>query len=791
MSSFIVGVGGIIGHYRVLELLGEGGMGVVYRAHDERLGRDVALKFLPPTSLENDVSRKRFHKEARALAKLSHPNIATVYDFDSQDSVDFLVTEYVPGETLAAKLAGGAIPQKEVLRLGMQLADGLAAAHEAGVLHRDLKPSNLQIMPDGRLKILDFGLAQFCHPSSGATTESVADLQCAGTLPYAAPEQLRGEQASTRSDIYSAGAVLYDMCTGRRAFGEGSAFKIMHSILHDMPKLPSEISPKISPLLEQIILKCLDKEPENRYQSAVELGVDLRRLSLPSSSTYIIPPRRRRMGWKKPIAAALATLAIAFLLVTRVPAIKHLLLPSMHPAIRSLAVLPLQDFSRNADQDYFADGMTEELITDLAQISALRVISRTSVMTYKGSSKPLPQIARELNVGAILEGSVERVQDRVRITAQLIQAQTDQHIWAKSYEGSVSDILTLQEKVARAIADEIQIKLTADELQRLSRPRAVNPDAHENYLLGRYYWNKRTAEAVRKSIDYLEKAIAQDPQYALAYAALSDSYHLLPDLAGSDAGESFQKARAAALKALELDPSIAEAHAAVASVKEDYDWDWNGAEKEYKQAIELNPGLGIIHAQYSNLLAETGRIGEAVPEAKKALQLDPLSSFVNSNLGSMLYFAGNYEEAITQSRKTLELDPASARSYRNLGRIYAALGLYEKATAEFQKAIELSPGTPEYLAELGYAFAMRGDTKEAETILRQLEGSFRRGDASSYQLAVVYAGMRDKKSALQLLNKALTERAAGVSYLKVTPMFAELRSEPDFQAILHQIGFLS
>ncbi|HET9741745.1 MAG TPA: protein kinase [Terriglobales bacterium] len=788
MASSIMSAGAVIGHYRVLEPLGQGGMGVVYRAHDERLGRDVALKFLPSTALDDENARKRFRKEARALAKLSHPNIAIVYDFDSQDGVDFLVTEFIPGETLGARLSSGALPQKEVLRLGVQLADGLVAAHEAGVLHRDLKPGNLQLTPDGKLKILDFGLAQFCHLSSGATTESVSDLQCAGTLSYAAPEQLRGEPATRQTDIYSAGTVLYEMCTGRKAFGDAAAFRVMHGILHEMPKLPREHKPEISAHLEQIILKCLDKEACNRYQSATELAVDLRRLSLPSSATYAAPELSPKRPWGRIAAAVIACVLIAMAAFFARSFMKHAPAIADHPAIHSLAVLPLQNLSGSPAQDYFADGMTEELITDLAQISALRVISRTSVMSYKGSNKSLPQIARELNVDAILEGSVERVQNRVRITAQLIEAPNDQHLWAKSYEGSAADVLTLQDDVARSIANEIQIKLTAEELRRLNLPRPVNPEAHEDYLLGRYYWNKSTADSLKKSIEYLQQAVAKDPHYALAYAALSDCYYLLPDVAGAQVAKNFQQARAAALKALQLDPSLAEGHAAMASVREDYDWDWAGAEREYKEAIELNPGLGIVHEQYSNLLAETGRIPEALPEARKALELDPLSSIVNSNLASMLYFAGDYDEAIAQTRKTLALDPGSARAHRNLGRIYTALKLYPEATAEFRKAIDLSPGTPEYLAELGYAYGTWGHTKEAAEILKQLKRERARGDASDYQLAVLYIGLGDLRRAMAFLAKAVDERAAGIDQLKSSHLFDPVRAQPSFRQLVSRVG---
>ncbi|HYL15689.1 MAG TPA: protein kinase [Terriglobales bacterium] len=788
MGSPAVAVGEVIGHYRILERVGEGGMGVVYRAHDERLNRDVALKFLSGNSLNDTSSHKRFRKEALALAKLNHPNVAVLHDFDSKGNIDFLVIEYVHGETLSKKLMSAALSEEEILSLGMQLVDGLASAHEEGVLHGDIKPGNLRLTRDGRLKILDFGLAKLCQPASTATTESVGDLQFAGTPAYMAPEQLRGQQASISSDIYSTGAVLYEMCTRRKPFGDAPAFRLVHSILNEMPKPLRELNSAISPQLEQVILKCLDKDPRNRYHSAVELGVDLRRLSLTSTTTptghqpRIIKGRRIVLGTAALLLLA-ALLGFTYSWINRLSG-SHL----RPPTIQSLAVLPLQNLSGNPEQEYFADGITEELITDLAQISALRVISRTSIMTYKGSRKSLPEIASELNVDAVLEGSVERVQDRVRINAQLIQAKTDRHLWAKSYERNVSDVLSLQEEVSRAIATEIQIKLTADELRRLSQPRVVNPDAHESYLLGRYYWSKRTKEGVGKSIHYLAQATAKDPNYALAYAALSDSYHLLPDLAGSPAKDSFDKARAAALKALELDPSLAEAHAALAKVKEDYDWDWTGAENEYKQAIELNGGLGVIHAWYSNLLAETGRIPEALVQAEKAQQLDPVSSFANANLGSILYFSGQYKEALEQTWKTIDIDPTSARAHRTVGCIYAAQRLYDKAVLEFKRAIELSPGTPEYLGELGYVYAKWGHKKEADQILKRLRRSQAHREASSYSLAVVYTGIGDKPTALRLLAKGVEERAAGIVQLRVSPMFDELRPMPAFQDLLRQVA---
>lgn len=790
MASAALGIGGLVGHYRILQRLGEGGMGIVYRARDERLGRDVALKFLPPGH-DDEVSRKRLHQEARVLAKLNHPNIATVYDFDFQDELAFLVEEYVTGESLATRLSFGPLREAEVLRFGAQLAEGLSCAHQAGIIHRDLKPGNLHITVDGRLKILDFGVAQLFERTGLATTQSVLDLPMAGTLAYQAPEQLRGERASIRTDIYAAGVVLYEMCTGRKPFGPLPPVQLIQKIAVEQPQLPRQLNPEISPELEGILLKCMDKDSSLRYQSALELGIDLRRLCTTGSTTDLLVPPIRKTNHKTALIASLTIVVlVAGVIGASISRIRGFLHPAPVSAIRSVAVLPLSNLSRDPAQEYFADGMTEELITDLAQISALRVISRTSVMTYKGSTKSLPQIARELNVDAVVEGSVERVKDRVRITAQLIRAQTDQHMWAKGYEGDVSDILTLQENVARAIADEVQIKLTAEELRRLNKPHAVNAEAHENYLRGRYYWNQRTNVGLQEAIGYLEKAVSQDPNYALAYSTLSDCYQLLPDLMGETARTNYPKARTAALKALELDPSLAEAHASMARLKEDYDWDWEGAEQDYQKAIELNPGLGAVHAWYANLLAETGRLSEAVVESRRALDLDPLSSFVNSNLASILYFAGDYPAALEQTFKTLEIDRGSARAHRNLGRIYLAQGSFDKAVAEYQKAVELSPGTPEYLGELGYIFGKSGESYRAEEILRQLQRSFDRGEASSYQLALVYAGMGNRERTLKLLERALDERAPGIVQLQVARWFDSFRSESRFQDILRRAGFI-
>ncbi len=783
-------IGQTLGHYRILEKVAAGGMGVVYRARDEQLDRDVAVKVLPPGTLSDDTARRHFRKEAMALAKLNHPNIETVFEFGTQDGMDFLVMEYVPGKTLADRLTGGTLPEKEVVALGMQIAAALEEAHERGIVHRDLKPANIALTEKGRAKILDFGLAKLLRPVEVGSTETLTDSHAAaGTLPYMPPEQLRGEPVDARTDIYTIGAVVYEMATGRRAFQEEQTSRLIDAILHQPPVAPRALNSRISTELETIILKCLDKDPDRRYQSATELLVDLRRLE-PSSSKYT-PPLPPSPVWGR--VAKLIGYGVAGLLVLAVGLTamnvggwRDRILGRTRPAqIRSIAVLPLGNLSGDPREDYFADGVTEALITELAQIGGLRVISRTSIMVYKGARKPLPQIARELQVDAVVDGSVQRSGDKVRISAQLIEAATDRHLWAKSYERDLRDILTLQSAVAKAIADEVQIKLTPQEQARLAKSHQVNPEALEAYLAGRFYWNKRTAEGLEKSIAYFQRAIAKDPSYALAYAGLADSYHVLPELSAVPVEEAFPKARSAALKALEIDDSLGEAHSALANVKEDYDWDWKGAEKEYKKAIELSPGHVLAHASYSNLLFELGRLPEALSEARLTQQLDPLSAIANDNLSAVLYYAGQYDQAVEQCRKTLDIDPMSPQAHRHLGQVYVQKQFYGEAVSELKKAMELSRGSTEALAELGYVFGVSGKKDNARHVLLELKSAT---DASPYRLAIVYAGLAEKEKALEALKEAVNRRSPGVVHLKVSPLFQELRSDERFQELLIYMG---
>ena len=786
-------IGQILGHYRIVERVAAGGFGVVYRAHDEQLERDVAVKVLPPGTLNNETSRRNFRKEALALAKLNHTNIETVYEFGSQDGIDFLVMEYVAGKTLAEKLTVGALAEKELVPLAMQIVEAVEEAHERGIVHRDLKPANILITPKGQAKVLDFGLAKWLQPGEELTADHVTDtLSAAGTLPYMSPEQLNGEAVDERTDIYSLGAVFYEMAVNQKVFSRPLASHLIDAILNQTPASLRSVNARISPALDDIVMKCLDKEPAHRYQSAKELLVDFRRMTTRSSMVMPVTGPRRTRGRKTSLlilsgAAVVLTLAAV---VGRVE-IRHLWDKlggnGGSVEIHSLAVLPLENRSGDPDQDYFADGMTDELITDLARISALRVISHTSIMRFKNTDKLLPEIATALHVDALVEGSIQRSGQRVKVNARLIRAtdSQEQQVWARSYERDLSDVLTLQTELATAIADEVRIRLTQNEKARLSETRSIDPQAHEAYLAGRYYWNKRTAEGLEKSISYLQKAIAKDPKYALAYAALADSYHLLPELSNISVGEAFPKSRTAALKALEIDDSVGEAHSALANIKEDYDWDWKGAEVEYKRAIELSPGNEVAHAYYSNLLLELGRFPEALAEAKIAQSLDPLSVFANDNLAAMLYYVGEFDHAIEQCRKTLELDPRSHQAHRHLAEIYSQRHMYAEAVAELKAAIGLSPENVEALAELGYVYGVSGMKKEARAVLERIKSN---RPVSAYRLAIVYAGLGENDNALQSLKEAVDSRSPGIVHLKVAPFFSRIRSQSQFQKLLVDMG---
>jgi TolB-like protein/Tfp pilus assembly protein PilF/predicted Ser/Thr protein kinase len=793
MVEYSTLVGRVVSHYRIIEKIGAGGMGEVYRAHDERLERDVALKVLHPGLLSSEADRKRFRKEALALSKLNHPNIATIHDFDTQEGLDFLIMEYVAGETLTEKLHGGSLPEKDVARLGMQLAEGLVAAHEQGIVHRDLKPGNTRLTIDGRLKILDFGLAKLAE-SPGATTKSALTASTyepwglLGTLPYMAPEQLRGEQVDGRTDIWSAGVLLYKMATGRPAFPQSDSATLLTSILTTAPVAPREVNQHLSSGVENIILKCLEKDRDDRYQSAKDLAVDLRRLLTPSPVTHLVSKQRFGIGNKISLAAASSVAALlALILGLNSGGVRDKLLGGRaHTPIRSLVVLPLANLSGDSEQDYFADGMTEALITDLSKIRGLKVISPTSAMRYKEEKKTLPQFARELGVDGVVRGSVVRADSRVRISAQLIYATSDQYLWAESYERDFKDILVLQSEVAQAIANEIRIELTPQDRARLANTPPVSAEAYQLYLKGRFFWNKATEEDYTVAKRYFDRALEIDPKYALAYSGLADYFWATDALSPQVA---MPRAKDYALKALAIDDTLSDAHTTLANVKFNADWDWQGAEKEFRRAIELNPSDAEARRSYSVFLSAMGRSEEALIEIQNAQRLDPLSLAKSSDVGWALYFARRYDQAIEQCQATLELDPNSVGAHDCLGSAYLAKGNYGKAIDECQKAASGSRNDPVRVAGLGRAYAFAGKTAKARDVLGKLYSESKRRYIPPYFLATIYAALGEKEEAFAWLEKAYNVRDTNLTWLKVDDGVDSLRSDARFRELLSRIGF--
>ena len=767
-------IGETVSRYLILEKLGGGGMGVVYKAEDTTLGRHVALKFLPEQLSEDRLALERFKREARTASSLDHPNICTIYDIGEHEGKPFIVMQLMEGQTLKYFISSKPIKIDELLDMALQVADGLEAAHAEGIIHRDIKPANIFVTKRGQTKILDFGLAKLAREQVGdaaaaaSLPTAIADERLTspgmamGTVAYMSPEQVRGEEVDVRTDLFSFGVVLYEMATGQQAFTGNTSGVVLEATLNRAPPSLFRLNPKIPPRLEEIIQKMLEKDRNLRYQSTADLRADLVRLRRDLMS----PPTTRGEAPHAPWRAGTAP-----------------------EPIKSLAVLPLENLGRNPEQEYFVDGMTDALITDLAKIGSFRVISRTSIMRYKGARKSLPDVARELNVDNVVEGSVLHAGGRVRITAQLIHAATDQHLWAESYERKLEDVFALHSEVAQAIAQQIKIKLTPEQKKRLGKTAAVDPEVYQFYLRGRFYEKKMTTESIRKGIENLEKAISIDSNYAPGYAALADCYSWLAFLTSSTApNEVYPKAKKAALRAVDLDPELADAHASLAQIKFYFDWDWQGAEEEFKRAIELSPNSATSHGGYGTFLGNLGRVDEAIEELGRALELDPLSIRENQALGYWCHVNGQRERARELLAKTIELEPNYPTAHASLGFILVDEGRFDDAIAEFQKGVALSGGDPFQKSFLAYGYAKAGRKKNAVKIVRELEKLSKQQYVSSVCIVWVYAGLGEYDQAFQWLERAFQERASMLVSIPTFPWWDALRSDPRFHALLRRMN---
>lgn len=758
-----IGVGDTLSHYRISAILGEGGMGVVYRARDERLKRDVAVKILTAAHID-DIARRRFRNEALALSKLNHPNIQIVHDFDSDRGLDFLVTEYVGGLSLRESLTGGALPIREVVDLGTQLADGLAAAHARGITHRDLKPENLKVTPEGRLKILDFGIARMDAVHTESLVSVTTDFQekdvIVGTVPYMAPEQLRGDETDGRTDIFAAGCVLYEMCTGRRAFGETVMPRLIDAILNHTPVLDRTVPAP----LRRIIAKCLQKKPQDRYQTAAELGAELRK-----ATGRAIPWRAIAVA-----AAAVVVIGIAFAAIRLWPAAER---------THAIAVIPLQNLSGDPSQEYFADGMTDALITDLGRFGVDRVIARGSMMQYKGTKKSLPDVARELKVDAIVTGAVVRDGNRIRVTAELIDPKTQTQMWSERYEADLRNVLGLQSDLASAIASKVERKLARNQ----KAPRVVRPDAFDAYMKAMALTGNPSPNELALRMDYLKLAVQKDPEFAEAHAAIAGTWAARIVFGFTPPRDAVVPARAEAMRALEIDSQSAEAHLALAVVKTYMEWDWAGAEREFRRAVVLNPTSPDIHFQYATFLGPVlGRFDDWKIQMDRCLALDPLSSFYRFFRARQLMTLGKPEESIAALKKVQEQAPDFPLIHDGLWFAYEAAHQYDLALPEAVKAFERK-GDAEVVRILrdgagNYPFAIR---RAAEALEKRSATTY----VAPGLLARMYAYGGEREKAIALLQRSFETHDQGLLTLQHAPAWNSLRSDPRFQQLVRQMKY--
>jgi eukaryotic-like serine/threonine-protein kinase len=788
-------IGQTVSHYRITEKLGRGGMGVVYKAEDTRLRRSVAIKFLSDDLSRDRNAVERFQREARAASGLNHPHICAVYDIGQHAGQHFIVMELLEGAPLNQSIAGKSLANDRLLDLALQIADALDTAHAKGIVHRDIKPGNIFITDRGQAKLLDFGLAKasLAEPGDAGVT-TLEHLTTAGevlgTIAYMSPEQVRGEPLDSRTDLFSLGAVLYEMATGRHAFAGDTSGTLQEAILNRSPVALGRVNPDVHPRFEDIVNKALEKDRGLRYQSAADLRADLQRVrrdidsgNLRGATTTV---RTTADGRWKPGRLGIAAIAVVIAVIAA--AAWSGLFRARGSAIESIAVLPFENESGDPNTEYLSDGITESLINNLSQLPSLRVSARSAVFRYKGSAPDPQRVGQDLRVRAVLSGRLLQRGDTLVVRTELMDVANGSQLWGQEYSRKLTDVIALQDDLSNEISERLRLRLTTEEKQKLTKRYTEDPEAYQLYLRGRYYWNKRNPDGILKAKEQLQQAIDKDPGYALAYAGLADVYSQASFLNVMRPSDAMPKAKASAQRALEIDPDLADAHVSLAYASFTYDWNWPAATTHFERALALNRLAVENHSYYPFYLTVGGRYPEAVAAARGALERNPVSASMSHTLAVQLALSRQYDAAIEECRRTLDLDPNFGLAYDVMAANFVAKGRFREALSSIQKATALSPGNVISRATLGYVLANLGQRQEALQILEQLAASSQQRYTPAQAFAIVYTGLGDKDQAFAWLDKAYEERSNRLAYLKVEPTWDLIRSDPRFDELLRRIG---